>query len=184
MERMMQPPSHDEDAVILRAALNDLNHFAPLYERYVDRIYAYCLRRVASTADAEDLTSLIFTRAMVGLHDYRGGSVAAWLFRIAHNAVVNYYRDRRPPIPLPDEDDIPFEDPPIDDVLTAEEQRIIQRLVRTLPQEAQDLIWLRMNGLNSTEIGEIVGKSAGAVRTELYRLLKNLRARFVREFER
>jgi RNA polymerase sigma-70 factor (ECF subfamily) len=179
---MKQQPSHDDDAAILRAALNDLNRFAPLYERYVDRIYTYCLRRVASAPDAEDLTSLIFTRAMMGLHDYRGGSVAAWLFRIAHNTVVNYYRDSRPQMSLPD-DDIPIEITPIDEVLNTEEQRTALRLVATLPQEAQNLIWLRMNGLNSAEIGAVVGKSAGAVRTELYRLLKSLRARFVRELE-
>jgi RNA polymerase sigma-70 factor (ECF subfamily) len=179
---MKQLPSYDDDAAILRAAVYDLNRFAPLYERYLDRIYAYCLRRVASPADAEDLTSLIFTRAMKGLADYRGGSVAAWLFRIAHNTVVNHYRDRRPHMRLRD-DEIPIENTPIDDLLTAEEQRTILRLVGTLPEESQNLIWLRMNGLNSTEIGEVVGKSAGAVRTELYRLLKSLRARFVRELE-
>lgn len=181
---MKQPLSHHDEAAILRAALHDLNHFAPLYERYVERIYGYCLRRVASAADAEDLTSLIFTRAMMGLHDYRGGSVAAWLFRIAHNTVVNYYRSRKPQTPLPDEDDIPIKDTPMDEMLSAEEQRTVRRLVGTLPPEAQDLIWMRMHGLNSNEIGQIVGKSAGAVRTELYRLFKNLRARFVRELER
>lgn len=179
---MNSVPAHDE-AAILRSAQYDLNQFAPIYERYVDRIYAYCLRRAATTADAEDLTSLIFTRAMMGLHDYRGGSVAAWLFRIAHNSVVNYYRDRRAHAPLDDANAIFAEHSPVDDMLTAETQRAVQRLVTTLPQEAQNLIWLRMSGLNSAEIGQVIGKSAGAVRTELYRLLKNLRAQFAREFE-
>ena len=181
---MKQQPSNDDDAAILYLARNDLNHFAPVYERYVDRIYAYCLRRINSPTDAEDLTSLIFTRAMNGIHDYRGGSVAAWLFRIAHNSVVNHYRDKKPQMPLPDDMDDAFENTPIDDVLTEEERRTALRLVETLPPDAQNLIWLRINGLNSTEIGEVVGKSAGAVRTELYRLFKNLRAQFVRELER
>lgn len=110
--------------------------------------------------------------------------MAAWLFRIAHNTVVNHYRDRRLQIPLPDEIDILDETAPIDDVLTEEEQRTALRLLGTLPPEAQNLIWLRVNGLNSSEIGEVVGKSAGAVRTELYRLFKSLRAQFVRELER
>lgn len=174
----------NDDAAILRSAANDLNRFAPLYERYVDRIYAYCLRRVGSPADAEDLTSLIFTRAMKGIHDYRGGSVAAWLFRIAHNTVVNHYRDRKSQMPLVEDMDAAFENTPIENVLTEEEHRMALQLVSTLPRESQNLIWLRLNGLNSTEIGEIVGKSAGAVRTELYRLFKSLRAQFMRELER
>jgi RNA polymerase sigma-70 factor (ECF subfamily) len=181
---MTHQPSNDDDAAILRAALHDLDRFAPLYERYVDRIYAYCLRRVSSPADAEDLTSLVFTRAMIGLPDYRGGSVAAWLFRIAHNTVVNYYRDRRPQIALSDDDDLPAADTTLDSLADAEEQHTALSLVQTLPQEAQNLIWLRMSGMNSSEIGEVLGKSAGAVRTELYRLLGHLRTRFAREFER
>ncbi|HLU09524.1 MAG TPA: RNA polymerase sigma factor [Oceanobacillus sp.] len=181
---MKPQPSNNDEAAILRSARHDLNLFAPLYERYVDRIYAYCLRRVNSASDAEDLTSLIFTRAMNGIHDYRGGSVAAWLFRIAHNTVVNHYRDKKPQLPLPDDVDEAFESTLIDDLLSAEEQRTAIRLVSTLPPESQNLIWLRVNGLNSSEIGEVVGKSAGAVRTELYRLFKNLRAQFVRELER
>lgn len=179
----MKPQPSEDDSAILRAALHDLNRFAPIYERYVDRIYAYCLRRVASAADAEDLTSLIFTRAMIGVHDYRGGSVAAWLFRIAHNTVVNYYRDRRTHAPLADADTLPDEHVPADDMLTAETHQAVQRLVSRLPGDDQNLIWLRMSGLNSGEIGGVVGKSSGAVRTELYRLFKKLRAQFVREFE-
>lgn len=181
---MTHQPSNDDDAAILRAAQHNLDRFAPLYERYADRIYAYCLRRTASAADAEDLTSMIFTRAMIGLHDYRGGSVAAWLFRIAHNTVVNYYRDRRPQIALSEDDVLVAADTSIDTVIDAEEQRLALRLVRALPQDDQNLIWLRLSGMSSPEIGAVVGKSAGAVRTELYRLLKNLRSRFAREFER
>ena len=67
--------SHD-DARMLLAARADLTKFAPLYERYFPRIYAYCLRRVEHAEAAEDLTSLIFTRALTSLHEHRGGSVA------------------------------------------------------------------------------------------------------------
>lgn len=179
----MRPQPPPDEAAILRAAVHDLNRFAPIYERYVDRIYVYCLRRAASAADAEDLTSLIFTRAMIGVHDYRGGSVAAWLFRIAHNTIVNYYRDRRAHAPLTEADEVPVEQTPADSILDAESEQMVRRLVTTLPQEAQHILWLRMSGLSSSEIGDVIGKSAGAVRTDLYRLLKTLRARFTREFE-
>src|SRR5258708_4377090 len=92
----------DDDQQNMAQARQDVAAFAPLYERYFHRIYAYCRRRVDSPSDAEDLTSLVFTRALVAVRDYRGGSVAAWLFRIAHNTVANHLRDYRPHLTLPD----------------------------------------------------------------------------------
>lgn len=90
------------EATQMRAARIDLNHFAPIYERYAGRVYAYCLRRIGDSQEAEDLTSTIFARAMTGLKGYQGGSVAAWLFRIARHTVVNHHvRVKRiSPVPL------------------------------------------------------------------------------------
>src|SRR5690242_143201 len=84
------PAAADDEARILQRAQQHPAAFAPLYERYFARIYAYCLRRASSPQEAEDLCSQVFTRALTGLHTYRGGSVPAWLFRIAHNVVANH----------------------------------------------------------------------------------------------
>jgi len=149
--------------------------FAPVYERYVERIYAYCARRT-SLAEAEDLTSLVFSRALAAVHDYRGGSVAAWLFRIAHNVVVNHYRDRRPQLAL-DAADSPQPEP-LERISAADEQRLIRRLIDELSAEQQNLLSLKLvAGLTSAEIGVVLGKSAGAVRVELHRIIQGLRAR-------
>ncbi|MCC6615492.1 MAG: sigma-70 family RNA polymerase sigma factor [Anaerolineae bacterium] len=149
--------------------------FAPVYERYVERIYAYCARR-ASPTEAEDLTSLVFARALAAVHDYRGGSVAAWLFRIAHNVVVNHYRDRHPSLALDDADSP--QPGPLDRLIAADEQRLIRRLIDELPAEQQNLLSLKLSaGLTSAEIGVVLGKSAGAVRVELHRIIQGLRAR-------
>ena len=81
------------------AARDDLAQFAVIYERYVDRIYAYCACRVG-IQDAEDVTSQVFVKALGALGGYRGGSVAAWLFRIARSCVVDHLRYRRSPVSL------------------------------------------------------------------------------------
>ena len=81
---------HVEEGSILAQARADPARFAPLYERYFARVYHYCLRRVHRPEDAEDLAGLVFIRALAGLREYRGGSFAAWLFRIAHNAAANF----------------------------------------------------------------------------------------------
>ncbi len=87
-------PSEDSDLVL--RARTDPEAFGLLYERYVDRIYAYVYHRVGNGQDAEDLTARTFHRALDNLHRYedRGLPFAAWLFRIAHNLVANWHRDR------------------------------------------------------------------------------------------
>src|SRR5262245_44692312 len=116
---------HEEEVRMITAAQTDLIRFAPLYERYAPRIYAYCLRRLDNRDEAEDLTSQIFTQAMKALEGYRGGSAAAWLFRIAHNTVVSHFRARRIQVSL---DDLEYqysddENSMIDTIVQAESQQ-------------------------------------------------------------
>jgi RNA polymerase sigma-70 factor (ECF subfamily) len=170
-----------DEVRIMAAARVDLSRFAPLYDAYFPRIYRYCLRRVESQEAAEDLTSIIFTRALKGIHDYRGGSVAAWLFRIAHNAVANHYRARRPQISFEGSDiDLPDDtDEPIDNLVLAEQHGAIRALVDQLPNEQQELLALKIaGGLTAEEVGAVLGKSAGAVRVELHRIIKRLRVQY------
>jgi len=178
------PAGEADDAALVAAARRDPAHFAPLYERYFPRIYAYCLRRVDSAQEAEDLTSAIFIKALDGLAAFRGGSVAAWLFTIAHHAVANHYRDRRAHVPLEEAAAIlPDEEPaPLEQVLKAEHVTAIRALVADLPQEQRDLLALKLTGgLSAAEIGQVVGKSAGAVRVELHRIIGRLRDRYAQQ---
>jgi len=176
-ETLVQERQQDE-ARLMHAARGDISRFAPLYERYFPRIYVYCLRRVENKVAAEDLTSQIFARALAGIGNYAGGSVAAWLFRIAHNAVANHYRSRRAHVSLESTDfDAPNdEDEPIVHLIEAETHQAIHALVVALPHEQQELLALKIaGGLSAEEIGQVIGKSAGAVRVELHRIIKRLR---------
>jgi RNA polymerase sigma-70 factor (ECF subfamily) len=169
----------EEEARLLMLARDKPTAFAPLYERYFPRIYAYCLRRVGSTEEAEDLTSLIFTRALTGIRSYRGGSVVAWLFRIAHNAVANHLRDRRPQLPL-DTAAHPLSGEDLSEGLVrAEEQLHLARLLAALPTEQREIVLLRLVGeLTAKEIGAVIGKREGAVRVALHRIIHGLRAAY------
>jgi RNA polymerase sigma-70 factor (ECF subfamily) len=175
------PINLDEEVRLMRQAQNNPVLFAPLYERYVDRVYAYCRRRAANTQDAEDLCSMVFARALAGLHTYEGGHVAAWLFRIAHNVLVNHYRAKRLIVPLED-DFTAFDDESLDNVERAEDGRILAELIAHLPHDQRNLLSLSVDaGLNSQQIGELLGKNAGAVRVQLHRLFKSLRERLLGE---
>jgi len=169
----------NEEVRLLELARNEPTAFAPLYERYFPRIYAYCLRRVGSNEEAEDLTSLVFTRALTSIGSYRGGSVVAWLFRIAHNAVANHLRDRRPQLPL-DTASHPVSGEDLSaGIVRDEEQEHLARLLTALPDDQREILVLRLGGeLTAREIGAVIGKREGAVRVALHRIVRGLRAAY------
>jgi RNA polymerase sigma-70 factor (ECF subfamily) len=168
-----------DEVRIMQAARSDLTQFAPLYDRYAPRIYSYCLRRVRNREEAEDLTSLVFTRALNALPDYRGGAVVTWLFRIAHNTVISHFRASRIHVAIEMiEDDLEADDADLaDQIAHGERQQQVHAFIATLSDDQRELIALRIaSGLTSLQAGEVIGKSAGAVRVEFHRVIKKLRA--------
>ncbi len=178
----------DESALIKRAK-NDKEAFGQLYERYVDRIYNYVYYRTSNAADAEDLTARIFVRAMQHIGNYQdmGVPFSAWLYRIAHNLVANYHRDRsrRKILSL---DDITQwrvnEDGP--ELLTQimEDKTALLQAIRRLPADRQELLNLKfVEQLSNAEIGDIMGRSEGAIKSLYHRTLLSLREDFRGEQE-
>lgn len=84
----------DEQAAVRRARV-DPAEFGLLYELYFERVFRYVLARSKRRDDAEDITTEVFIAAMRGLRGFRGGSFGAWLFRIAHNQLLNHERAQR-----------------------------------------------------------------------------------------
>src|SRR5260221_14016004 len=143
--RSMDPCVSDEEARLLENARADRAAFAPVYERYLARVYRYCLGRVDTREEAEDATALVFTRALAGLSAYRGGSVAAWIFRIAHRTVANELRDRRPVrsldfSPLVETQNPTMSETVLDAVILTEERQRLTRLLASLPAEQRELL--------------------------------------------
>src|SRR5262245_30088354 len=91
-------PAAAPDGELVALALDDRAAFASLYERYMGKVYMFCLDRLQEPAAAEDATSQVFLNALAALPRYRerGGGFRPWLFRIAHNVVVDAVRARRP----------------------------------------------------------------------------------------
>jgi len=169
--------SDREDAELVRAAQRDRSALGALYRRYVDRIYRYVYSRVGRKADAEDLTSRIFTEALEGLEDYREqGTFSAWLFTIAHRRVVDFYWRERPTRPLDEALDTVGEGPnPLAEVVREERLEHLAWLVKGLDEEKQELLRLRFAGeLTYREIGEIMERSEGAVKMAVHRPLRRL----------
>ncbi|MFQ5616060.1 MAG: sigma-70 family RNA polymerase sigma factor [Anaerolineales bacterium] len=170
------------DKVILKKAVQgDEDAFGVLYQRYVGRIYNYIYYRTGNQYDAEDLTARVFLRAMRHIQNYqdRGVPFSAWLYRIAHNLVANWHRDnsRRQEIAL---DDIQLtqhaREHPEAALLHNEEREALLRVIRQLPPERQQLLILKfVEHLSNAEIGRVMGRTEGAIKSLYHRTLLSLR---------
>ena len=162
-----------EAATVARALL-DPAAFAPLYQRYLDPVYRYCYRRLGSREAAEDATSLVFERAFRSLSAFRGGSFRAWLFAIAHNAVTDIYR-RHGTERFQEDWDIEDPAPPPEQMaLLADERRLLATALALLPRDQRHVIELRLSGVSSVEVADILGRSPQAVRALQLRATRRL----------
>lgn len=171
----------NEKKVIARAVNGDGEAFKILYERNIDKIYNYIFYRTSNVKDAEDLTARVFYRALRSIKKYddRGIPFSAWLYRIAHNLVANWYRDnsRKKEVPL-------FEniikekkkENPEQLVLKLEENEELLLVINKLPADRQELLVLKfINNLTNEEIGQVMGRTEGAIKSLYHRTLKALR---------
>jgi RNA polymerase sigma-70 factor (ECF subfamily) len=173
--------TYDElnDTELVRRAQFDAVAFAPLYLRYRDRVLRYCLYRLGDVSEAEDAASAVFLKALGGLAGYRdGSSFAPWLFRIAHNEVVDCHkrRFRHPETALSFAADLADPLPsPEDAAVTSDALRRLRALLGTLPARERAVMELRLTDLTTTEIAAVLSVSEANVRTAQSRALSRLR---------
>ena len=174
----------NDDAGLVAAAKADPEAFGALYERYVKKIYSYLYYRTGNHHDAEDLTERVFQRAMLNIDRYtsRGLPFSAWLYRIAHNLVANWHRDqrRRQMVPLnevsPQDLAAMRTDAPENLTESRQEQEQLLQVVRRMPEERQQLLILKfVDHLSNAEIGVVMHRSEGAVKSLYHRTLLALR---------
>ncbi len=183
LNRKPRQPNYKDltDMELVELAKGDQDAFGELYERYVKKIYNYIYYRTTNHHDAEDLTARVFHRAMshiAGFED-KGVPFQAWLYRIAHNLVANWHRDRgrRKIIPLDEfvaaslRTETP--DRAAEDL---EEQDQLMAAIKRLPEERQQLLILKfVERLPNAEIGEIMDRTEGAIKSLYHRTLSALR---------
>jgi len=173
-----------DDGELLRLAQADRQAFTLLYQRYVAPVYNYCYLRLGSREAAEDAASETFLRALAGLPDFQGGTVAAWLFRIAHNIIVDLYRKRRPQQPLTEADDLPDPAPSAEHtLLERDELARVQAAINRLPDDQRSVLELQFAGWSGKQIAAVLGRSHGAVRMLHLRAVERLRQLLLDEDE-
>jgi RNA polymerase sigma-70 factor (ECF subfamily) len=165
-------PESLEEQALVEAAQADPARFLDLYERHFNRVWAYVIRRTANRAEAEDVTSDVFRRALENLRGYgwRGIPFAAWLLRIAANALAHRWekagRESRDPAPE-------VADPDAD----VERRAMLFQLVERLPDVQRRVIELRyVEERTLLEVAGVLGKTEGTVKQLQRRALEHLRA--------
>lgn len=169
--------------LVKKSADGDFKAYGKLYELYLDRIYRYVFYQVKDKMTAEDVTEEIFLKAWHAIGSYRGKgqSFSAWLYRIAHNHIIDDFRTKREFVSLDLEALLAVADPDAgaEKLLTQEE---VSELVSCLPPQQKQIITLKfIEGLDNPEIAEVTGKSQGAIRIMQMRALATLRRRLTRE---
>lgn len=170
------PAVEPDDAALVAAALANPHRFVALYERYLHAVYRYCYVRLNCRDAAEDATSEVFIKAFAALQGYRGGRFPAWLFRIARNVVYDAYRrsGRREPIEAAEE--IPRDEPTLEEQIVAEEERLrLRAALERLSVDQREVLELQLAGWSTAQIADALDRSPAAVKMLRFRAISRLR---------
>lgn len=171
-DRACQAPNDTE--LVERVRAGDADSFGLLYDRYHVAVYRYVYYHVGHRQDAEDLSATVFERALQSLPHFRGGDCrfSTWLYRIAHNAIVDYHRLQRTRRSLSLEEANEYVGDGGTDPDKALESLDLSDALAALPQEQRELLILRfVDGLGHDEVAKVLGKKEGACRVGQHRAL-------------
>ncbi len=170
----------DEKKLVERAKDGEVQAFGLLYEYYLPKIYRFVLLKVSHREEAEDLTHQVFLKAWENIEQYewRGYSFGSWLYQIARNTTIDYYRGRlAPELSLEELTlEIPSEDTRDDALDSKLDWQKIVRALKELKEVEQEVLIMRfVDDLPLREVAAALGKSEGAVKLIQHRAIKNLK---------
>jgi len=157
--------------LVRRAKSRDPEAFGALYDEFVDQIFRYVYYKVGSFEEAQDLTGHTFLKAFenIGSYEFRDVSFSSWLFRIAHNLIVDYFRreSKRESVPIEEQPPAPANrGNPVETVLADLDSERLYRALQKLTHNQREVIVLKfIDNLTNAQVAEIMGISVGAVKS-------------------
>jgi len=168
--------------LVKRARKGDAEALAEIYDRYHGKVYAYVLHQVGTPADAEDITAGVFLDVLEKIKGFtwQGAGFSAWLFRIARNDVLDFFRRRgrkSREIALTDEIlELPSRENVEGQAETAADERKLLAAIGRLSEDQQQVVLLKLlANLSNRQVGEVVSKGESAVKALQHRALISLR---------
>ena len=179
-------PLQDEESLVRRAQQKDTEAFAQIYEAYFDRIYRYIAMRIRNEMEAEDMTQQVFMKMLQSISSYKNTGVpfSSWIYRIAHNQVVDLMRQQNKKATV-DIEGLPLPDMGMDPQQMMEQEVDVEELKKAtcqLTASQQEVLSLRFAGeLSIAQCAEIMGKSEGAIKALQHSAVLALRKALVNE---
>jgi RNA polymerase sigma-70 factor, ECF subfamily len=176
-QRLKVLKKETDERLLVEAARSDPGRFAELYELNFERVYAFIASRVRDRDVAQDLTAEVFQQALanLGRFEWRGVPFAAWLLRIAANAIADRWKRIARERGTPSHKNSDPDEPGLEDI---EHRASLYRLVGSLPADQRRVIVLRFAEEKSIrEIAQMLGRTEGAVKQLQFRGIENLRIR-------
>ena len=172
-------PLANERQLVLQAQDGNSEAFGQLYDAYMERIYRFVYFRVEDQQTAEDITSQVFLKAWSNLDRFQFSRTPylAWLYTIAHNAVIDHYRTRKVTTAL---DDVQLSQPDHSELVENEidltvEMKSVKTALQALTDDQQKVLTLKfIEGMSNNEIARHLGKREGAIRALQMRGLQAL----------
>jgi RNA polymerase sigma-70 factor, ECF subfamily len=163
--------------LVNKAAHGDIEAFGQLYAIFMDRIYRYALYQVKDKMTAEDITEEVFLKAWKAIKTCKGKgkTFSSWIYRIAHNHIINTRRNFSKLSSLEVEKLHSMNNADLAVEMDSDQQEIMESIAELPPNQAQVITLKFIEGLDNREIGKILGKSEGAVRITQLRALTALR---------
>ncbi len=170
----------DEQSLITRAQARDAEAFGRLYEAYFGKIFRYVAIKIGSRTEAEDLTQQVFMNALESINSYKVREVpfSAWLYRIAHNQVVDCLRkrSRRPTVELDETMPLAADDDQVADTELKLETKELIEATKKLTKSQQEVVALRFGAeMPIAEVARLLGKTEGAVKAMQHSAVAALR---------
>jgi len=171
----------EQERKLVEAAKKDPEKFAALYDKYFDQIYRYVSRRVNDRDTAHDLVSQSFYDALAHIRsfEWRGFSFSAWLYKIAHNNVLKWYREQGKAVMVDLDEGRNAPDNSVDyvnDLRRQEARDEVQAVMGKLDAEEREILRLKFfEEVSNVEIAEIMGLSANHIGVKVFRVLKKVK---------
>ena len=180
--RSTVPLNEQSEEQLLEAAMKyDEAALGELYDRYETKIYTYIYRRTGDEMIAEDLTAQVFMKMLQAIREEKAwhSSFSGWLYRIAHNLVIDYYRqrDRQGQVSLDDNPTLSDNNSdPVENVAAQMEAEQVRFAMRQLTDEQAEVLSLRfLEGYSIQEVALMMNKTEGAIKALQYRAVATLR---------
>ena len=168
----------DDSLYVKQVQAGNAEAFGVLYDRYLDKIYRFIYYKTFNKETAEDLTSEVFHKALLKISsfDIDKGSFSTWLYQIARNRVIDYYRTAKSVVPLEDVFDIGVDERTPETLDAVAKLGEVTEYLKTLSAKQREIITLRVWEEKSyREIAELIGGSEDSVKMAYSRSIKELR---------